>query len=564
MRNHWANRRRLRVVSPAQLREVQSVRTKLPDRCFIPARLPDSAASAMGKRVAATNEPYAGRQRQISKKKSRYAFTLDKPLKTLFCTWKQTVLPSTCKRVEVWFWTMVHVGLFILIHMHEWLGKPGEGDDKKDTMVVEYIEYFLKTYIPISLSSVGISSGFMALLLVFFNSQCYSRFMAYYSACTGMGGAIQELCFLLTSQLGELQADVWDASRFAVGSVMVTYLKVTDLDDGKEMAIDADDWNRLTSSEESWLGKDVGTGSPKMPPILAQEEVDILKKCPGKETQVLMMWCMGVLHRAYNDVGLAGSPQAAAAEDCVLRLRRSVAFIPNMINQPVPLPYYHALVMLMQINYLLYSVAFLSIDSYFTPLAVFLIIVVSTGVRELSSALANPFGEDEVDFNVPNYMHSLRALVSFMAHGSDWQHTGGARLPAPANRQLQLAPEKQAAAPQMMAQPAQPAPNGHHPELGHTSLQIGHREPPPLSPRYAPHYPPALPTGFNIAMPALPPISGTTGLRPTTAQLPYYTLEPSTGQWRTVGGTVGSQGGFVASPSEVTCGRARTPKARLP
>ena len=168
---------------------------------------------SMRRTVIAPSENYTARREAIAKKKSKHAYTLDRPFKTLCCTWKATVLPSVLRGVEVWFWTLLHVVLFILKRLHTWVG------DVDGLIVVQQ-------YVTIPMSSVSIPSGFMALLLVFFNSQCYTRFMAFYTACVGMTGTVQEMCFLLSTHLHPGTPGMWDAARFATASVMVTYLKV--------------------------------------------------------------------------------------------------------------------------------------------------------------------------------------------------------------------------------------------------------------------------------------------------------------------------------------------------
>merc|ERR1719482_2324115 len=74
--------------------------------------------------------------------------------------------------------------------------------------------------------------------------------------------------------------------------------------------------------------------------------------------------------------------------------------------------------MLQFANYTLYVFAFLDLDSWLTPIALFLIVITGTGVRELSSALANPFGDDEVDFNSTRFINTLRSVASFLSHPS--------------------------------------------------------------------------------------------------------------------------------------------------
>jgi len=80
-------------------------------------------------------------------------------------------------------------------------------------------------------------------------------------------------------------------------------------------------------------------------------------------------------------------------------------------------------VALMMINFTLYCVAFLLLQSWISPVPMFLVTLITTGVREVSCALANPFGDDEVDFPVQKYIADLRALVSTMCNNFEWQPT---------------------------------------------------------------------------------------------------------------------------------------------
>ena len=44
----------------------------------------------------------------------------------------------------------------------------------------------------------------------------------------------------------------------------------------------------------------------------------------------------------------------------------------------------------------------------------FVILVATTGMREVSTALSNPFGDDEVDFDVQKYIHGIRQVVTML------------------------------------------------------------------------------------------------------------------------------------------------------
>ena len=55
---------------------------------------------------------------------------------------------------------------------------------------------------------------------------------------------------------------------------------------------------------------------------------------------------------------------------------------------PIPFPYFHALNLLLVINYSLYTYSFLFFETVLSPLLLFLVILVTLGMREVSTALS--------------------------------------------------------------------------------------------------------------------------------------------------------------------------------
>merc|ERR1719440_2127498 len=68
----------------------------------------------------------------------------------------------------------------------------------------------------------------------------------------------------------------------------------------------------------------------------------------------------------------------------------------------------------MMLNYALYSYAFLAFDSWLSPVTLICIIALTVGLREVAADLSNPFGDDEVDFNLQGMMFKMRGTVSRM------------------------------------------------------------------------------------------------------------------------------------------------------
>uniref|UniRef100_A0A7S4NME3 Bestrophin homolog n=1 Tax=Prymnesium polylepis TaxID=72548 RepID=A0A7S4NME3_9EUKA len=94
-----------------------------------------------------------------------------------------------------------------------------------------------------------------------------------------------------------------------------------------------------------------------------------------------------------------------------MKLRTAAYAIRAKLNMPVPLPYFHALNLLQNINYGLYTYALLEFESNLTPVVLWVMVVVTVGMREVATALSNPFGDDDVDFPVNKWIAQLRGMA---------------------------------------------------------------------------------------------------------------------------------------------------------
>ena len=92
-----------------------------------------------------------------------------------------------------------------------------------------------------------------------------------------------------------------------------------------------------------------------------------------------------------------------------LKLRAASCKICNLLNLPIPLPYFHTLVVLQNVCFAIMSWSLLSFVSFLTPIVLFFAVLVMVGLREVAVALSNPFGKDDVDFPIDKWIAQLRA-----------------------------------------------------------------------------------------------------------------------------------------------------------
>jgi predicted membrane chloride channel (bestrophin family) len=314
------------------------------------------------------------------------------------------VLPMVFMRVELYLFMLLHIGFVLLKEF-------GSG-----------LDFWGRS--PIAVLSVP--TGLLAFFVVFFNGHCYTRFLSFYGATTGMMGATQELIELIAVHLADEPEARWDAIRYAVSSILLTYMKVEQTgNDRKETTISQEEWESLLSH--------IHAADATFPPLLTYHEVSMLIK-HGNTFVPLHAWTIRALKYGFSrgDVGVH-STTFAAAEDCVLRIRRSIALINNTLAMPIPLAYFHMLNLIMYVNYTLMAFSFTQIEPRLSSIFMFIALIIFTGLREMSAALSNPFGEDDVDFPIKQYMSAVRGLASNMAGVTSKPVRGGKAFELPIN-----------------------------------------------------------------------------------------------------------------------------------
>lgn len=100
------------------------------------------------------------------------------------------------------------------------------------------------------------------------------------------------------------------------------------------------------------------------------------------------------------------APSAAnsALMQSSLEIRRLKQGITDMLSLPVPFQYFHLLSVMIIMNLALWAYSMGCSDSIFAPVVFFFSSLIFVGMMELSSELSDPFGQDEVDFPVQEWL----------------------------------------------------------------------------------------------------------------------------------------------------------------
>ena len=360
---------------------------------------------------------------------------------SILSSYTGTFWPLVLKQVELYLYPIIHTVLVIIM----WNHKRGQADDGTTPVPLISDDSYM-----IPWNSLGLSTSLMVFFLVFFLSQCYTRFNDYFNTFMTIEDGIHEMAMLALSNLSDKPAARWDCVRYLTAAAIVIYSRVTKTaEKGGEPQMSATDWERLLLAEREWQAgatngaiadedwqkimgwprneadadkfaaemkrKGLGTnntGAPRKtrcPPLLQIHEVDALRQYPGGLMSfVLMTWATQTIMENHKNFP---GPTLGLAQGAVFKLRQCAYRLRNQLGMPVPLPYLHALTMLQNLTFAIYCYAFLAFESYLTPLILFIVVLVTVGMREVGVALSNPFGKDDVDFPMDKWIAALRSMA---------------------------------------------------------------------------------------------------------------------------------------------------------
>ncbi|KAL1507731.1 hypothetical protein AB1Y20_007344 [Prymnesium parvum] len=237
----------------------------------------------------------------------------------------------------------------------------------------------------INWSAVTLTSSLFAFFLIFYQSQCYSRFYALYGHCVALGGGLMEWSSLVRQHMPYNPDVQWNCVRFMLAALNVEYYGLRDA------GVDDDEWKII---------KDRG--------LLTQREVDRLKAYDGFKPFLPVYWALGECKEHLWTPGKTSQANVLRMqmlEDKALKFRGHTSQIINHLKQPVPFPYFHVLNLMLVVALVTIAYALVKeghIGMTFVVLSVYMVCVL--GLKSVAVQLADPFGTDEVDFDLETFM----------------------------------------------------------------------------------------------------------------------------------------------------------------
>jgi len=358
-----------------------------------------------------------------------FEYDLQAPASVLL-RFKGTFWPLIMNRYEVYVFPAIHTALIVYNYFYP--DVDGEPDPENPMILPGWILHW---------STIGWSSTLMNFFLVFFVGQCYGRFNAFFKTTLNIEASVQETAMACLVHVTKDLTARWDVVRYLVASSLIIYFRVAKLAEFQDAMVNVSELDRMLTDEREWLkvssevweklmgwprsraeaqeytallhsklglSNEQPSRLANSPALLTKTEVEELRKYPGGMMSLtLQTWA---LQRAAATKEFK-PPWFNALQGSVFKLRAAAYSVRAELSLPVPLPYFHSLNFLQNMNYAYMSYALLFLNSNLTPIVLLVYIIITVGMREVAAALANPFGDDEVDFPVHKYITRLRGIA---------------------------------------------------------------------------------------------------------------------------------------------------------
>jgi len=315
------------------------------------------------------------------------------PLRAIL-TWGGTILPLVIFRFEMIFFVALHCLFVASYHF-------GFASD----------DYFFIGLEPWKM--LALTSATLSFFIVFLVSQAYSRFLQLYNATTAMNKTLQIIASTSSVHFrnhGNGPAIRWQAVRYCIASAQLVYFRVNDGDVTKQ-TMDESEWQRMMLTEpiNGEHGKSIAC-----PPLLTKEEVAALKAWGGNKPMLLHTWALHVFKQA-----LGADPGAmmvlAQLQTDIEKLRDATGAIVNTLLLPIPFAYFHICVSLTYFTYTILAVILVPMHSTWSIPFFFLVILLTSGMREVAGAMSDPFGDDNTDFPTEKFIRDVRVQATVLA-----------------------------------------------------------------------------------------------------------------------------------------------------
>lgn len=272
-----------------------------------------------------------------------------------------TVLPLCLARAEFWIILAINVILCYGFWMESFPD-------------VVFTKFF---HIPQKL--MDILTSLLVFFIVFYTNHSFVRYNYFYEQCREMLFSYQEFTSTLKCRL-DSHRHRRKALEYALANAYVFFCTASygEVRDG--------DWARLLKNG-----------------LLTKAEVEHVRNFSGEKGFLILQWALDIISEGLE----LKQSRLKRFMGNIYEIRGKQIKLRDMILNPVPFQYFHIMNFMLSVNLLLWSYSIACTRTLFGPIIFMIIELIFMGMRELSTQMADPFGDDDVDFDTGSWMHEL-------------------------------------------------------------------------------------------------------------------------------------------------------------
>jgi predicted membrane chloride channel (bestrophin family) len=293
-------------------------------------------------------------------------------------TFTSTIVPMVLGGFE--FWLLLFMNLVVCVTKHLNLFDP-----------TEY-------HIDLPWGLTGVTGSLMTFFVCFYNQHVFGRYNKLYALSKKMTECCLEIVSILRVQLMRNKAAQRRIAKLVIASCFMFFFERTE---------SGDETSALSKREFKQL-KGLG--------LLGDLEIDHLRRhCDQYQEDALpsfivLQWAM-MLMRKETPNPEERDDMLAGFNDRIFHVRTCQAEVCQILDLPMPFQYFHIMNLMLILNLVLWSYSLGCQDSYWAPVIYMFVQMMFQGIRELSTALSDPFGDDEVDFPITQWMIAVYARL---------------------------------------------------------------------------------------------------------------------------------------------------------
>lgn len=147
--------------------------------------------------------------------------------------------------------------------------------------------------------------------------------------------------------------------------------------------------------------------------MLTKEEARYLLEYRGDPTLLLVYWALESAQKGLEAVGAGKDTHRFTKQ--THKFRNLQCEIQDTVELMMPFQYFHITSLMLAINLFLWAYGMGCTESYISTVIFFFALLIFMGMKELSDAFSDPFGDDEVDFPVFQWLNeTMQSTVALL------------------------------------------------------------------------------------------------------------------------------------------------------